>query len=191
MYPKNQISGGPVLKNHISRGLIVGVLTGFFVHMLVSLNMIAWVAFAAASLCFILGGTPEAVLKVSGCVSCGTLLGMCMSLLAGVLTPTLGSIAFPLAVGLLCVPLFVYEKIPFLDFIPAHFMGCAIFFASGLTASSLTFYKVFSAAVFGSLFGFVLAFAIQKYVVKFLTPVAEPAKKEDGTVIPFRKEAAK
>ena len=88
-----------------------------------------WIAFQSWAMYFLAGCTIEGGIK--------TLIGYVMGILASIAIMVLGSgqfsgfgfFAFPLAVLLVVIPVIFLEKIKWLDFIPAIFVGAGAFFA--------------------------------------------------------------
>ena len=95
------------------------------------LGLITWVSFQAWAMYFLAGCTPKMGLK--------TLIGYGGGIVASVAIFELGSLFAPinagpnawgfyLAVFLVVVPVISMEKVPWLDFVPAYFVGAGVFF---------------------------------------------------------------
>ena len=87
-----------------------------------------WIAFQAWAMYFLAGCDVKGGLK--------TLLGYVMGIVASVAIMVLGGkfselgfYAFPIAVFLVVIPVIFLEKVKWLDFIPAIFIGAGAFFA--------------------------------------------------------------
>ena len=88
-----------------------------------------WIAFQAWAMYFLAGCDIKGGIK--------TLLGYVMGIIASIVIMVLGSgqfaglgfFAFPLAVLIVVIPVIFLEKVKWLDFIPAIFVGAGAFFA--------------------------------------------------------------
>ncbi len=88
-----------------------------------------WIAFQAWAMYFLAGCDIKGGLR--------TLLGYVMGIIASIVIMVLGSgqfsalgfFAFPLAVFVVVIPVIFLEKVKWLDFIPAIFVGAGAFFA--------------------------------------------------------------
>jgi len=89
---------------------------------------ILWVAFQAWAMYFMAGCTPKNGLKVLLGYAGGCAAATVIVLFAGSLGFA-GSMAFPLSILVMVVPIICMERVPMFDFIPAWFVGSGAFFA--------------------------------------------------------------
>jgi hypothetical protein len=154
-------------------------------------GLITWISFQTWAMYFLGGCT----LKMAGKTIIGYLCGIIASiaiftlfgLLSGFMTGPMSSFALPLAVFIVVIPIMCAEKVKLLDFIPAWFMGAAVFFALSFMASPKTMgdYVTLAipemiACVVGLGFG-VCTVSFRKWYEKMVMPQteeeAEPVKK--------------
>ena len=92
--------------------------------------LITWISFQSWAMYFLGGCT----LKMAGKTIIGYAGGIIASIaiftINGFLSKSMpGSVSLPLTVFIVVIPIMCAEKVRFLDFIPAWFMGAAVFFA--------------------------------------------------------------
>ncbi|MBC8372766.1 MAG: DUF1097 domain-containing protein [Planctomycetes bacterium] len=98
---------------------------------------VVWIAFQAWAMYFMAGCTLKTGVKVMLGYLGGAVASIAIMELGGVLgtsMPFLGSMAGPIAVLIIVVPVICSERVPMFDFVPAWFVGAGVFF--GLTILS-------------------------------------------------------
>ena len=116
-----------------------------------------WIAFQAWAMYFLAGGTIKGGVR--------TLLGYLSGIIASIailsLGPALGSLgfwAFPIAIFIIVVPVICLEKVPWLDFVPAIFVGAGAFFGFMTYIQGATFSGAAVTILFYCLFGLVYGY---------------------------------
>lgn len=126
---------GEIMKDFFKfspNALVVGVLAGSMQLLDMSLNsFVGWAGFAAWACFFFAGADTKGAIKVMSCWIAGVIAAIAIIELGGALTDLIGNdkIGFTLAVGLLAYVVFLFERVPALDLIPAWFVGAACYFA--------------------------------------------------------------
>lgn len=92
-------------------------------------GFLAWVAFQSWAMYFLGGCTLKMAGKTIIGYFCGILAAIAIFELTGVFSGLPASMVLPAAVFVVVVPLMCAEKVEILNFIPAWFMGAAVFFA--------------------------------------------------------------
>jgi hypothetical protein len=92
--------------------------------------LITWISFQTWAMYFLGGCTLKMAGKTIIGYACGIIASVAIFTLNGLLSKQMpGSVALPLAVFIVVIPIMCAEKVKLLDFIPAWFMGAAVFFA--------------------------------------------------------------
>jgi hypothetical protein len=89
---------------------------------------VMWVAFQAWAMYFMAGCTLKNGVKVMLGYLGGAVASIAIMEFAGVLG-FLGSMALPVSVLIIVVPVICAERVPMFDFVPAWFVGAGVFFA--------------------------------------------------------------
>ncbi len=101
--------------------------------------LITWISFQAWAMYFLGGCTLKMAGKSIIGYICGIVAAIAIFTLAGLLSKFVpGTLVFPLAVFIVVIPVMCAEKVKLLDFIPAWFMGAAVFFALQFMSSAAT-----------------------------------------------------
>ena len=140
---------------------IIGVLAGLmqWLDLMQPVPFSAWVGFAAWACYFLNGCNVQGGFKVMGCWTAGVAASILIIELGTGLSAEMGpKVGFPVAVGLIAFFVILFEKVPFLSFIPGWFIGAACFFGyntivGGKYAVSVPLILV--SCVIGQLFGWV------------------------------------
>jgi hypothetical protein len=101
--------------------------------------LLTWVSFQSWAMYFLGGCTPKMAGKTIIGYICGIVASVAIFTVGGLLGSwnVPGTLVMPLAVFIIVIPIMCSEKIKILDFIPAWFMGAAVFFAlSGMFAGA-------------------------------------------------------
>ena len=115
----------------------VGIAILAFLLMLVDLGaqscpknyFLSWVAFQAWAMYFMAGCTLKNGVKVMLGYLGGAVASIAIMELAGVFAGLgFGSMAVPVAVLIVVVPVICSERVPMFDFVPAWFVGAGVFF---------------------------------------------------------------
>jgi len=142
----------------------VGIAVLAFILMLVELALktaefpyfMTWIAFQAWAMYFMAGCTYSGGIKallgyLGGCVASTVIIATGVALL-----PALGSMAFPLVVLVVVVPVICAERVPWLDFVPAWFVGAGVFFGiKGWGAPTMGYGAVAATVLFSCLVGLI------------------------------------
>lgn len=94
--------------------------------------LITWISFQSWAMYFLGGCTLKMAGKTIIGYICGIVAAVAIFTLNGLFSKQMqmpGSVALPLAVFIVVIPIMCAEKVKLLDFIPAWFMGAAVFFA--------------------------------------------------------------
>ena len=129
---------------------------------------LTWISFQAWAMYFLAGCTVKGGVKTLLGYLGGCLASMVIISLGVALTPTLGSMAFPLVVLVVVVPVICAERVAWLDFIPAWFVGAGVYFAlKGAIMPDAGYCTVAVVTMFsclvGCLFGVITVFGRTKY----------------------------
>ena len=93
-------------------------------------GLITWIAFQSWAMYFLGGCTLKMAGKTIIGYACGIIASIAIFTLNGFLCKFLpGTVALPLTVFIVVIPIMCAEKVAILNFIPAWFMGAAVFFA--------------------------------------------------------------
>jgi len=154
----------------------VGIAVLAFILMLLELVLktvefpyfMTWISFQAWAMYFMAGCTPQGGVKVVLGYLGGCLASMAIIALGVALLPSLGSMAFPLVVLVLVVPVISFERVPWFDFIPAWFVGAGVYFAiKGWGAPEMSYSAVaittLVSCLVGQIFGVVTVVGRAKY----------------------------
>ena len=114
----------------------IGIAILAFILMLVELAFktaefpyfLTWIAFQAWAMYFMAGCTYKGGAKVLLGYLGGVVASIAIISLGVALIPTLGSMAFPLVVLVIVVPVICAERVPWFDFVPAWFVGAGVYF---------------------------------------------------------------
>jgi len=145
---------------------------------------VIWVAFQAWAMYFMAGCTLQGGVKVLLGYAGGITASIGVMELAGKLS-VCGGLAGAVAVLIIVIPIICFERVPWLDFIPAWFVGSGAFFAlseiRGYDAHAAGHLNVMGAELFscfiGICFGIVTVILRGKYEasLKLAAPAEEPA----------------
>ncbi|MCF7956495.1 MAG: DUF1097 domain-containing protein [Phycisphaerae bacterium] len=92
--------------------------------------LITWISFQSWAMYFLGGCTVKMAGKTTIGYACGIIASIAIFKLIGVFAPQMGGYwATALAVFIVVIPVMCAEKVEILNFIPAWFMGAAVFFA--------------------------------------------------------------
>ncbi len=142
-------------------------------------GLITWVAFQAWAMYFMGGCTIKMAGKTIIGYACGIIASIAIFELMGIFG-SLGIWGNPLAVFIVVIPVMCAEKIEILNFIPAWFMGAAVFFALGGPSNMAGYMEIaipeMFACVVGLIFGYCTV-AFKVWYEKIATPETEEAKK--------------
>lgn len=155
--------------------VIVGVIAFFFMIASAKFNFLAWVSFITWGAYFLSGVTTKSAIRETIAFTLGILTGMAIVVVATSLTPTLGSYAFPVVVGVAAFIIVMLELVPWVDMAPMYFLAAAAFFAAGAKPDVPTFMSVWTSGMVGILLGVVVAY-LRRQVFK-LEGVKDPLKK--------------
>ena len=92
-------------------------------------NGFSWISFQAWAVYFFAGGNIKGGIKTFLAYAAGIGASILIMLLAGALAPAMGFWSVPIAVGLIAFVVIFFEKIEWLNLIPALFIGSGAFFA--------------------------------------------------------------
>lgn len=133
--------------------IMVGVLAGLWMVLAGQFNLLAWVAFITWGAYFLAGISSRSAIREAISFIAGIVFGMVIVLLGTYLTPSLGTLAFPVAVALAGFTIVLLELVPWFDMAPGYFLGAAAFFAAGAKADSATFLAVLIPGLLGLALG--------------------------------------
>ncbi len=126
-----------------------------------------WVAFQAWAMYFLAGCTIKGGIKTLIGYLVGCLASIAIIAFGASLIESLGFWAFPTSLMILVIPVICLEKVPWLDFIPAIFVGAGAFFGMMNYVDGATFCKALTVemiyCVIGLVFGFVTVALRTKY----------------------------
>ncbi len=127
-----------------------------------------WVAFQAWAMYFLAGCTVKGAVRtfIGYLVGCGA--SIAIMAFGGALVEYVGGFwAVPASLMVLVIPVICLERVPWLDFVPAIFVGAGVFFGMMSYVDGATFCKAFTVemiyCVIGLVFGFVTVFLRTKY----------------------------
>lgn len=144
--------------------IIMGAFGAIGVATASSLAWPTWVMFIAWVSYYVFGRS----LKTSGLsfmqILCGIIMGICMQLLAGLLTSIIGPLGFPIAVFFLIGSLTYISQIKNLNNIPAWFIGLIIFFGIHPEIAPLPLLSLLPPVIMGFIFAYLNDSAIKKIV---------------------------
>lgn len=154
----------------LPHALIIGILAGLMQLLDLSSNgnFVAWIGFASWACYFLAGCTLSGGRKVTLCWLAGMIAAVAIIELGTNLTNTFNNakIGFPLAVGAIAFVVILFEKVNFLNMIPAWFIGAACFFGINNFLNG-EYEKSIPALVIslfvGQIFGIVTVFLRGKY----------------------------
>ena len=92
-------------------------------------NGFSWISFQAWAVYFFAGGNIKGGIKTFLAYALGIGGSILIMVLAGELTPALGFWSVPVAVGIIAFVVIFFEKVEWLNLIPALFIGAGAFFA--------------------------------------------------------------
>ncbi|MBI9017130.1 MAG: DUF1097 domain-containing protein [Phycisphaerae bacterium] len=145
-------------------------------------GFVVWIAFQSWAMYF-LGGCS---VKMAGKTIIGYIGGICASIaiieMAGVFSG-LGTFGLPAAVFVVVIPVMCVEKIKILDFIPAWFMGSAVFFSfkTGYIAEgSMGYMEIAAPEMIACVTGLAFGWVTVTFRTKYEAMVMPAAKKEEN-----------
>lgn len=133
--------------------IIVAVLAFLWMVVAAQFNLLAWVAFITWGGYFLAGISSRSIVREAISFTLGIVFGWLIVLIGTSLTPSLGTYAFPVAVGLAGFTIVLLEIVPWFDMAPGYFFGAAAFFAAGATPDLITFTKVWIPGMLGLALG--------------------------------------
>lgn len=89
--------------------------------------LVSWAIFQTWALYFFAGATPKAGLRAMVCYMLGVLASVLIFWLAGQLGPT--NVVVAVVGALVTFTVICMEKVPYIDYIPAYFIGAGAYFA--------------------------------------------------------------
>lgn len=135
----------------------VGVLAAIWMMLANQFQLLPWVAFLTWGAYFLSGITTKSAVREAIGFTVGIVFGAAIVLMATALTPTLGTLAFPVVVGIAGFLIVLLELVPWFDMAPSYFIGAAAFFAAGAKPELTTMISVFVPGMLGLAFGLVSA----------------------------------
>lgn len=135
-----------------------------------------WIAFQAWAVYFLAGCDVKGGIKSFLGYLNGVIASILIMEIGAALTPIFGFFGFPIAVFLIVIPVISLERIPWLDFVPAIFVGAGVFFGfmsyvPGATYSAAAATELIYCAL-GLFYGFM--------TVKFRVAYENSVKKEES-----------
>lgn len=129
--------------------IMVGILAFVWMVVAAQFNLLPWVAFITWGAYFLAGINSRSALREAISFTLGIIFGWAIVLVGTALTPSLGTYAFPAAVGLAGFTIVLLELAPWFDMAPGYFLGAAAFFAAGAKPDVATFIAVFIPGLLG------------------------------------------
>ncbi|MBI2021256.1 DUF1097 domain-containing protein [Candidatus Daviesbacteria bacterium] len=133
--------------------LIVGVLAFLWMVVSAQYNLLAWVAFITWGAYFLAGINTRSAVREAVSFTLGIIFGWVIVVVGTALTPSLGTYAFPVTVGLAGFTIVLLELVPWFDMAPGYFLGAAAFFAAGAKPEVGTFMSVWVPGMLGLALG--------------------------------------
>lgn len=129
--------------------VIVALLAFLLMVISAQFNLLAWVAFITWGAYFLTGINTKSAVREAISFTLGIVAGVVIVILGTAFTPSLGTFAFPVVVGLAGFVIVFLELVPWFDMAPGYFLGAAAFFGAGATADTTTFLAVFIPGMIG------------------------------------------
>ena len=146
-------------------------------------GLITWIAFQSWAMYFLGGCTVKMAGKTIAGYICGIVASVAIFTLGGFLSKYMaGSVAMPLAVFIIVIPVMCAEKVELLNFIPAWFMGAGVFFALSFMHNPVTMGDYVTIAI-PEMIACVVGLAFGVCTVSFRTwyeKMVMPQKEEDA-----------
>jgi hypothetical protein len=122
-------------------------------------NGFSWISFQAWAVYFFAGGNIKGGIKSFLAYAVGIAASILIMLLAGGLTPVMGFWSVPVAVSLIAFVVIFFEKVEWLNLIPALFIGAGVFFAFMNYVPGATFSNAAITELVYCIIGLLLGFA--------------------------------
>ncbi|MGF1584245.1 MAG: DUF1097 domain-containing protein [Bacteroidales bacterium] len=122
-------------------------------------NGFSWISFQAWAVYFFAGGNIKGGIKSFLAYALGIAASILIMLLAGGLTPVMGFWSVPVAVSLIAFVVIFFEKVEWLNLIPALFIGAGVFFAFMNYVPGATFSNAAITELVYCIIGLLLGFA--------------------------------
>lgn len=129
--------------------VVVGFLAFLWMVIASQFNLLAWVAFITWGAYFLAGISSRSAVREAVSFTLGIIFGWLIVFLGTMLTPVLGTYAFPAVVALAGFTIVLLEMVPWFDMAPGYFFGAAAFFAAGAKPEIATFMAVFIPGMLG------------------------------------------
>ncbi len=110
--------------------VIVGFLAFLWMIIANQFNLLGWVAFITWGGFFLAGISSRSAYREAISFTLGLGVAWLIVLVGTALTPSLGTYAFPVVVGIAAFFIVLLELVPWFDMAPGYFLGAAAFFAA-------------------------------------------------------------
>ena len=156
------------LKKFVMIPVIIGILAFLliFIDQLLSPimnpspnNGFSWISFQAWAVYFFAGGNIKGGIKSFLAYALGIAASILIMLLAGGLAPVMGFWSVPVAVSIIAFVVIFFEKVEWLNLIPALFIGAGVFFAFMNYVPGATFSNAAITELVYCIIGLLLGFA--------------------------------
>jgi hypothetical protein len=122
-------------------------------------NGFSWISFQAWAVYFFAGGNIKGGIKTFLAYALGIAASILIMLLAGGLAPVMGFWSVPVAVSFIAFVVIFFEKVEWLNLIPALFIGAGVFFAFMNYVPGATFSNAAITELVYCIIGLLLGFA--------------------------------